>query len=155
MEFVEGISFEKILLQDHLGLVQRLATAIYTLLQRIPADSPGPINGGIPRGYLFSEDGAATSLNTMTKLNQWLNERALLDNNDKNGFAFNLSDCIFCHLDLTRRNIILCPDGSFCLLDCEHAGFYPAIFETYCLCLRVNMITSFLKSSWMLLQTSR
>lgn len=133
MEFVEGISLEKIPLQDYLSLVQRLATTIYTLLQRIPADSPGPINGGNPRGYLFSEDGAGTSLNTMTKLNQWLNERVLLDNNDKNGFDFNLSDCRFCHLDLTRRNIILCPDGSFCLLDWEHAGFYPAIFETYCI----------------------
>jgi hypothetical protein len=23
--------------------------------------------------------------------------------------------------------------GSFCLLDWEHAGFYPKVFETYCL----------------------
>lgn len=131
MEFVEGVSLEKVSLQDHPGLVQRLARAIYSLFQSIPVGAPGPINGGIPRGYLFSEYGAGTPLNTITKLNQWLNKRALFD--DKNKFAFTVSDCRFCHLDLTRRNIILCPDGSFCLLDWEHAGFYPAIFEIYCL----------------------
>lgn len=29
------------------------------------------------------------------------------------------------------RNVILCPDGPFCLLAWEHTGFYPAIFEIY------------------------
>lgn len=32
-----------------------------------------------------------------------------------------------------RRNIIMRPDGSFCLVDWEHAGFYPRIFAAYCL----------------------
>jgi len=50
---------------------------------------------------------------------------------DELGFNFNLLDCRFCHLDLAHRNIIICPDGSFYLLDWEHAGFYPKNFETY------------------------
>ncbi|KAJ9210187.1 hypothetical protein DTO166G4_8199 [Paecilomyces variotii] len=132
MEFIEGTSLEKVQFHKHSGLVQRLATAIHNLFQQMPVDSPGPRNGGIPRGSMFSEDGAGTTLNTMAKLNQWLNERFLLEK-DELGFNFDLSDCRFCHLDLTRRNIILCPDGSFCLLDWEHAGFYPTVFETYCL----------------------
>lgn len=132
MEFINGTSLEKVLFHEHLGLVQRLAKAIHGLFQQIPVDFPGPRNGGIPRGYVFSEDGAGTTLSSMFKLNQWLNERLVLDD-DEMGFNFNLSDCRFCHLDLSRRNIIMCPDGSFCLLDWEHAGFYPTVFETYCL----------------------
>lgn len=116
MEFIHGTSLEKVSFREHLGLVQRLAKAIHGLFQQIPADFPGPRNGGIPRGYIFSEDGAGTTLSSMSKLNQWLNERLILDD-DEIGFNFNLSDCRFCHLDLSRWNIIMCPDGSFCLLD--------------------------------------
>lgn len=132
MEFIHGISLEKISFHEHHGLIERLAKAISGLFQQIPVDFPGPRNGGIPRGYLFTEDGAGITLNSMSKLNQWLNERLILDT-DELGFNFNLSECRFCHLDLSRRNIIICPDGSFCLLDWEHAGVYPAVFETYCL----------------------
>jgi hypothetical protein len=132
MEFISGTSLEEVPFHKHAGLVQCLAAAIHDLFQQMPVDSPGPRNGGIPRGYLFSEDGAGTTLNSMVRLNQWLNKRVRLDK-DELGFNFDLSDCRFCHLDLTRRNIIMCPDGSFCLLDWEHAGFYPKVFETYCL----------------------
>lgn len=132
MEFIRGTSLQEVSFYDNPGLVQRLAKAIYGLFLQIPVDSPGPRNGGIPRGYLFSEDGAGTTLNSMSKLNEWLNKRLMLEN-DELGFNFQLSDCRFCHLDLSRRNIIMCPDGSFCLLDWEHAGFYPTVFETYCL----------------------
>jgi Choline/ethanolamine kinase len=61
-----------------------------------------------------------------------MDERARLDK-DELAFDFDLADCGFCHLDLVRRNIIMLPEGSFCLLDWEHAGFYPRVFETYCL----------------------
>lgn len=132
MEFIDGTSLEKVSFHEHPGLIQRLGKAIHGLFQQISVDFPGPRNGGIPRGYLFSEDGAGTTLNSMPKLNEWLNERLILGN-DELGFDFDLSDCRFCHLDLSRRNIIMCPDGSFCLLDWEHAGVYPAVFETYCL----------------------
>jgi hypothetical protein len=75
MEFVEGVSLEKVSFEDHPGLVQRLVTAVHSLFQRTPIDAPGPINGGISGGYFFfSEYGVGTPLNTMTKLNQWLNK---------------------------------------------------------------------------------
>lgn len=70
MEFMEGVSLEKVSFEDHPGLVQHLATAVHSLFQRIPVDAPGLINGGIPRGCLFSEYGASTPLNIVAKLNQ-------------------------------------------------------------------------------------
>jgi aminoglycoside phosphotransferase len=53
MEYIGGTSLEKVLFREHRGLVQRLALAIRSLFDRMPVDSPGPRNGGIPRGYLF------------------------------------------------------------------------------------------------------
>ncbi|KAI4130187.1 MAG: hypothetical protein LQ347_003485 [Umbilicaria vellea] len=132
MEFIEGISLENIPLHQYPDLIPRLATAIHTLAGRILPGPPGPRNGGIPRGYLFSEDGAGKSFSSITCLNSWFNERFRL-RKDEPGFDFKLSDCVFCHLDLARRNIIMLPDESFALLDWESAGFYPRVFETYCL----------------------
>lgn len=101
-------------------------------LSQIPCGPPGPKNGGIPRGYLFSEDGALTTFNTIPKLNQWMNKRLRAKDGDP-GFEFTASECVFYHQDLARRNIIMRPDGSFCLVDWEHAGFYPRICAAYCL----------------------
>lgn len=69
------------------------------------ADFPGPRNRGSPKGYLFAEDGAGRALDTIDKLNSWLDERALTTSEDK--LDFQLADCVFCHMDLSRRNIIL------------------------------------------------
>ncbi|KFY17159.1 hypothetical protein V492_00837 [Pseudogymnoascus sp. VKM F-4246] len=99
---------------------------------KIPCGPPGPVNGGIPRGYLFSEDGALTTFNTIPKLNQWINKR-LRAKDGEPGFNFTASECVFYHQDLARRNIIMRPDGSFALLDWEHAGFYSRICAAYCL----------------------
>lgn len=131
MEFVDGISLHNIELQEHPQLIQNLAEAIHTFATKVPPDFPGPRNRGIPRGYLFSEDGAGQSLGTIKSLNAWLNERARLEP-DKTGFNFQLSDCVFCHMDLSRRNIIL-RDGFFYLLDWEYAGFYPRELEKFCI----------------------
>ncbi|KZF19911.1 kinase-like protein [Xylona heveae TC161] len=139
MEYVQGISLEKISVHNQPELLQRLAMAICTLssLETGQEMVPGPRNGGTPRGYLFSEDGAGTTFTSVNDLNLWLNERARLRKGDPNGeFRFKYgssADCVFCHLDLVRRNILLLPDGKFCLLDWEYAGFYPRAFEIYCL----------------------
>lgn len=45
---------------------------------KTPPDFPEPRNRGIPRGYLFSEDGAGKALDTIKSLNSWLDERARL-----------------------------------------------------------------------------
>ena len=132
MEFVSGLSLENVVFTEYEELVPRLAQAICNLFKRIPCRSVGPANGGIPQGYLFSEDGALEPINSISKLNSWLNKR-YRPRKEESGFHFNLSNCIFCHLDLARRNIILRADGSLTLLDWEHAGFYPRVFEIYCI----------------------
>ncbi|OBT94541.1 hypothetical protein VE01_07279 [Pseudogymnoascus verrucosus] len=132
MDFIEGVTLDEINCREHPGLIDRLALAIHGLFSQIPCGPPGPTNGGIPRGYLFSEDGALTTFNTIPKLNKWMNKR-LRAKDGEPGFDFTASECVFYHQDLARRNIILRPDGSFCLIDWEHAGFYPRICAAYCL----------------------
>lgn len=129
MEFVHGEPMERILLDNHPNLIQNLAKEIFALATKRPADFPGPRNCGIPKGYLFSEDGAGRPLNTIDTLNSWLNERARLTISERR-FNFQLADCVFCHMDLSRRNILVL-DHHFCLLDWEFAGFYPKMFEKY------------------------
>ncbi|KFY42393.1 hypothetical protein V494_02444 [Pseudogymnoascus sp. VKM F-4513 (FW-928)] len=132
MDFIEGVTLDEINCRENPGLIERLALAIHSLFSQIPCGPPGPANGGIPRGYLFSEDGALTTFNTIPKLNQWMNKR-LRTKDGEPGFDFTVSECVFYHQDLARRNIIMRPDGSFALLDWEHAGFYPRICAAYCL----------------------
>lgn len=129
MEFVHGDTLESISWQDHPSLVPDLAKDLVALATKRPADFPGPRNGGMPRGYLFSEDGAGISLNTMDGFNSWLDRRAMLKGSEEK-FNFQLTDCVFCHMDLCPRNIIV-RDGGLCLLDWEFAGFYPRTFEKY------------------------
>ncbi|KFX94413.1 hypothetical protein O988_06322 [Pseudogymnoascus sp. VKM F-3808] len=132
MDFVDGVTLDEINCREHPGLIDRLALAIHSLFSQIPCGPPGPKNGGIPRGYLFSEDGALTTFNTIPKLNQWMNKR-LRAKEGEPGFDFTASECVFYHQDLAPRNIIMRPDGSFCLIDWEHAGFYPRICAAYCI----------------------
>ncbi|OBT73298.1 hypothetical protein VF21_08419 [Pseudogymnoascus sp. 05NY08] len=132
MDFIEGVTLDEMNCREHPELIDRLALAMESLFSQIPCGPPGPTNGGIPRGYLFSEDGALTTFNTIPKLNQWMNKR-LRAKDGEPGFDFMASECVFYHQDLARRNIILRPDGSFCLIDWEHAGFYPRICAAYCL----------------------
>ena len=132
MEYLDGISLDRIPSDQHQALIPRLAKAINSLADRTWPGPPGPRNGGIPQGVLFSEDGALQKFTNMAEFNSWLNHRARLGQNQP-FFHYKPSDLAFCHLDLARRNIVLLPDQSFGLLDWEHAGLYPRIFEHYCL----------------------
>lgn len=132
MDFIEGVTLDGINCREHPGLIDRLALDMESLFSQIPCGPPGPINGGIPRGYLFSEDGAFTTFNSIPKLNKWMNTRLRAKDGEMK-FDFTASECIFYHQDLARRNIIMRPDGSFCLVDWEHAGFYPRMCAAYCL----------------------
>lgn len=130
MELIDGISLADLAPFDE-SLMQNLAQALYDFKTKAEVDFPGPREHGIPRGYLFSENGAGEPLDSMEKLNLWLERRAQLTASERK-FQFQLTDCVFCHLDLSYRNIIL-SNGSFCLLDWEFAGFYPRVFEKYCI----------------------
>lgn len=132
MDFIDGVTLDEINCREHPGFIDRLALAIHSLFSQIPCGPPGPTNGGIPRGYLFSEDGAFTTFNSIPKLNKWMNTRLRAKDGEPR-FEFTASDCVFYHQDLARRNIMMRPDGSFCLIDWEHAGFYPRMCAAYCL----------------------
>lgn len=132
MEFVPGITLDRVPSSDHPDLAARFAQAYHSLMRTIPVVSTGPVNGGTSRGYLFDlERFGVEGLISTSHLNQYLDERALLKH-DENRFDFHLSDCTFCHLDLSRRNILMLRDGSLRLVDWEHADFYPGIFEICC-----------------------
>lgn len=69
-DFIEGVTLDEIDYGDHPGLIDRLALAMYSLFSQIPCGPPGPTNGGIPRGFLFSEDGAfTTSIRSLNSIN--------------------------------------------------------------------------------------
>ena len=129
MEFIHGDLLEELPVQDRPNIVHNLAKAICTLSTAQSPDFPGPRARGIPRGYLFSEDGAGKPLDTIGKINSWFNERARLEPLERK-FNFELSDFVFCHMDLNQRNIIV-RDTFFYVLDWEFAGFYPREFEKY------------------------
>lgn len=90
MIFVRGDTMRNMSWQDYPNLIQDLAEGIYALARKKPADFPGPRNGGMPRGYMFSEDGAVP-LNTMDRLNSWLDKRAILASSERK-FSFQLTD---------------------------------------------------------------
>lgn len=131
MELVDGTPLADLAPFDE-SLIQSLAQGLYDFATKAEVDFPGPREHGIPRGYLFSENGAGERLDSMEKLNEWLATRAQLTRSETK-FQFRLTDCVFCHLDLSYRNIIILSDESFCLLDWEFAGFYPRVFEKYCI----------------------
>ncbi|OJD12270.1 hypothetical protein AJ78_07099 [Emergomyces pasteurianus Ep9510] len=120
MEFIDVISLEKISLRRNILKSFKIWLKQYTV---------SASESGIPRGYLFSEDGAGKSLSSMRSFNSWLDERARLTASET-AFDFQLSDCVFCHMDLTRQNIILQGESIY-LLGWEYAGFYPREFEKY------------------------
>ncbi|KAJ5355695.1 hypothetical protein N7517_010304 [Penicillium concentricum] len=129
MEFIHGDPLDKTPIQNQATIIQNLANSLYALSTALSPDYPGPRNRGIPRGYLFSEDGAGKPLDTISKINSWFNERAKLPPSERD-FNFELPDCVFCHMDLSQRNIIVRDDFLY-ILDWEFAGFYPREFETY------------------------
>ena len=122
-------------------IVERIVNALNHLLQ-IPVlhdQAPGPVGGGAPTGYLWSETGAGTSFTSLTDMEHWLNKRLAL--HELGGHAkldLKSLELSMCHTDLAPRNIILQNDGGIYFLDWAYAGFYPRLFEIYALRTRLN-----------------
>ena len=147
MEYINGTELDTYLLQNTLDegemaeIVKRIVNALAHLSQ-IPVptgQAPGPANGGNPSGYLWSDNGAGTSFNTVADMEYWLNQRLGLH---KPGTYAKLdlksSKLSMCHTDIAPRNILLLNGGGICFLDWAYAGFYPSLFETYALRSRLN-----------------
>ena len=101
----------------------------------VPSDSgPGPICGSPPQGYLWSDDGVPKSFKTTEDMQQFINNCVNMDANG--AVMYDYLDIqhlplIVCHGDLKRENLRVTANGSLCILDWVHAGFYPMVFELY------------------------
>ncbi|KAI9889542.1 MAG: hypothetical protein M1814_005236 [Vezdaea aestivalis] len=129
MGFVDGQNLASIELKQHSPIIKKLSAALSHLAAHT-SSIPGPVNAGSPVGYLWSEYGARGSFKSLEDIEVWFNSRLSFDNER---LSFQEQDSRFCHLDLARRNIIVRPDNSISLLDWASAGFYPRVFEYWCL----------------------
>ncbi|KAI9799431.1 MAG: hypothetical protein M1825_004531 [Sarcosagium campestre] len=134
MEFVNGQSLTLVPQEKLSRIVKRIA-GILRQFGQVTSDMPGPMEGGEPQGYLWSESGARTTFKTVKDMEAWLNKRLAIS-----GDSIDLGSrrLCFCHLDLARRNLLQCEDDSICLLDWASAGFYPRVFEICCIHLLVS-----------------
>ncbi|KAF9888869.1 hypothetical protein FE257_008238 [Aspergillus nanangensis] len=137
MEYIPGQNLKDLDMESLVKLVPRLVN-IVTSLGQISGLTPGPIGDGIPRGYIYGDDGAKTRLNSLEEMNVYMNKRLVSYNQFaklRRGVDCNYHidlrryPLVLCHGDLCRRNIVLRDDGSLCLLDWGFAGFYPRFFE--------------------------
>ncbi|KAI9816124.1 MAG: hypothetical protein M1832_005131 [Thelocarpon impressellum] len=141
MECMDGTSLAKLpwsgqSAEARQGIISRLVAAIGELsaVRVPPGSAPGPLTGGRPRGYVWSDEGADTSFASVSQLEGWIDRRLTLGNRYKKHFPktdFSPFPLIMCHMDLARRNIMLLQDGAVCLVDWAFAGFFPSLFEIY------------------------
>ena len=122
-------------------MVTRIVRAL-AHLSKIPVpydQAPGPVDGGEPCGYLWSEGGAGTSFTSIAAMEHWLNGRlALHELGTHKKLDLTSFKLFMCHTDLAPRNIMLMADGGICFLDWAYAGFYPRLFEIYALRSRLS-----------------
>ena len=154
MEYIPGLCLDVIDLNQHPHVLERIASSLRYLWQiPVPHDeqAPGPLDGGRPKGYVFGDGGCDVAFNTISEMNNWMDDRLVLQKmrldiipqaripgremlkDYKRGSEYHWSKVVMCHLDVAPRNLLLLCDGSICLLDWAFAGFYPSIFEVYTL----------------------
>ncbi|TVY89959.1 hypothetical protein LAWI1_G004063 [Lachnellula willkommii] len=128
MEYVSGQSMDEVDLDVHVDIIPRVAKIIEHLGQiQIPSNQvPGPIGDDQPQGYLWGDDGAKTTFNSVADMDAWLNKRLALHDKSIDLTSYPL---VLCHTDLCRRNMILEGDGTIGLVDWGFAGLYPRFFE--------------------------
>jgi hypothetical protein len=127
MEYLLGWTLDDLDLDIHTDVIPRIAKVIAHLGGIAGgAQVPGPVGGGKPQGYLWSDFGSRTIFRSIDDMNTWLNKRLAL--RDKS-IDLTSQKLVFCHLDLSRRNMIMLPDRSICLVDFGCAGYFPRFFE--------------------------
>ncbi|QDS73729.1 hypothetical protein FKW77_004370 [Venturia effusa] len=123
MEFIQGR-------QINVDDIATYATKLNSILAHFSehrSQVPGPFNGGQCRGIIWP-DSEEIIFSKRQDLEIWLNTRLRLGRVDE---TINLGDfdLIMCHMDFVGRNILALADGSLCVLDWAHAGYYPHFFE--------------------------
>ncbi|KAL3487605.1 kinase-like domain-containing protein [Aspergillus germanicus] len=127
MEYISGRTptDDDLNLDTENGVTPRIAIII-TLLGTLRGSTPGPPDGGCPRGYIFGDDGANAPFSSIEDMNAYMNRRLEYR---KDTIDLSTHPLVFCHGDICRRNIILEDDGSICLVDWGYARFYPRFCE--------------------------
>lgn len=125
MEYVSGQNLQDLDIESVPKFVPRVVKIVESL-GRIGGSTPGPIDGGIPQGYIYGDDGAKAPIKSIEEMNVYMNKRLAYRNDI---IDLTRHPLVFCHGDLCRRNIILRDDGSLCLVDWGFAGYYPRFFE--------------------------
>lgn len=112
-------------------LISKVIKAVEHLrtLPRPEGQGPGPLGRGEPKGPMWSDDGAEVVFHTVQDMQDWMNTRMRVYRESTRRFDLSKEKLELRHMDLARRNIIVCNDGGVALIDWGCAGFYPSIFE--------------------------
>ncbi|KAF2690370.1 hypothetical protein K458DRAFT_413144 [Lentithecium fluviatile CBS 122367] len=88
---------------------------------------PGPVGQGIPMGGIFTVYGAGRAFQTAADMEPWFNHKlGIIGAGDVTGL---FKELVMCHMDISRRNLVLDKAGKLWFLDWAWAGFYPQAFE--------------------------
>lgn len=130
MEFVPGKRLSDLPPGELPFFIDKVAQAVQAI-SRIKSDhdTPGPLDGGEPKGPLWAPDNRAyEKFRSVDDLEAWFNRALIKDSLTIDLRQYPLS---FCHLDLARRNILRVDNQTICLLDWATAGFYPRVVEIW------------------------
>jgi thiamine kinase-like enzyme len=133
MEFIDGVVAEDV--DESLAL--KTMISILQHFKSVTGYKPGPLGGGWSRGLMW-EDQEAHFHGSITIMEKWYNRRLIRPGT----LSFADETLVLCHLDLSRRNIILPQNNSNppAVVDWMSAGFYPRSFELYMLSLQHELV---------------
>jgi aminoglycoside phosphotransferase (APT) family kinase protein len=120
MEFIKGTVRDLIEDDKSIQRIARIINHLHTYESRIP----GPLCGGTSRGFFWEREHVV--LGNTERLERYINTRVVGPGRD---LRFEVGKLVLNHNDIAPRNIIWMPDGSVCLIDWEHAGYYPWLLE--------------------------
>lgn len=135
MEYLPGFNVEDLLKPKSTDTVEDISKKVSEAIVHLQHRSrnicprPGPLNGGIAKGFPWGEYGASSQFSSLQHLQTCLHER--LSKRD-GPFTFGstiMNDLVLCHLDLVPRNIIITHGNVVGIVDWETLAIYPPIFE--------------------------
>lgn len=120
MEFVEGKVRNLVEDDESILRIARIVDHLKTFESKVP----GPLCGGTSRGLFWESQ--PVELGNSKRFEQYINTRAI---GPKNDLHFKVGKLVLNHNDISPRNIIWMHNGSICLIDWAHAGYYPWLLE--------------------------
>lgn len=131
LERIVGSNLQDLDLSSRPDVAKRTIKAMRHL-RTIPvprSQGPGPVGGASAQGYLWSDDGAGNTFQSVEDMENWMNTR--LDIVNQPHMSLRQYELGMCHMDLVRRNVFLLPNSTICFVYWAFAGFFPSIFEIY------------------------